>query len=184
MRRSVRRYSRRAPTKRKVVWARYRFAQTNQAGGTVSVTSPLADFETAYGAQLLGATIVGIRGILRARNRSTSTAVQEFTYGFMVTSPEAADLVSAHPDSSFSSANNDRMASWMWIEGFHTFPAMTAVLDSQTDTAAVVQREFNVKSRRVLRQLEDQLVFSATLGTTTSGNYDWGVHMSIAVALP
>lgn len=187
MRRTTyRRGSKSRVSRRKIVVSRFGFTASNQTAGTVDIRLPLADFETAYGAQLIGATIMGIRGNITVRNRGNVTAspIGEFSYGFMVTQPEQADLVAGHPNSTFTGVlSNDKYSSWMWIEQFY-LPTPIATLVGSAATPDWTSRDFRVRSRRVLRNLEDSLVYSHTAGVATTNNYDIGMACSIFIALP
>lgn len=171
--------------RRKVVFARYITTLSNQTAGTAITFVPLADFETEYGAQLLGATIVRIRGTITVRNRGQVTAspLADFAYGLMVSDIQVQDMAAQHPNPGFQTANNDRFASWMWIESFH-IPTPIATVVGDAALNPWVQRDFDVRAKRVLRQLEDQLILGIWPGTAATNNLDIGIAMSIAVALP
>lgn len=157
----------------------------NAPAGNILTFDALADFETTYGAQLLGATVVGIRGNIVARNRSGVTASQlsPIAYGFMVTQPELADVAANHPNPAHASINNDRFASWLWIEEFFTVTAQGTPVAGAT-TPDWTRRDFNVRSKRQIRQLEETLVFALTVGVVTTNNHDIGVAYTVALALP
>lgn len=186
MRRVRRRVSRgTSRPRRKIVIARYIETLSNQTAGTAIRSVPLADFETEYGAQLMGATIVRVRGVITVRNRGQVTAspLADFAYGLMVSDVQSQDLVAQHPNPGFQTANNDRFASWMWIESFH-IPTPIATVVGDAALNPWVQRDFDVRSKRVLRQLEDQLILAFWPGTAATNNLDIGIAMSIFVALP
>jgi hypothetical protein len=171
-----------SPAKRKIIFARGEFSGTNQGGGFTSRFEPLALFENGYGAQLLGATIMGIRGVVSTRNRSTvTTTIQAFNYGFIVEKAEASDLQTTSPTT--SPVSNDRFGQWLWWEGWHTFPALAAVVGDSA-TCDVYRHHFQVRARRKLAQLEDTLFFVCSSPTVAGGNLDWGLQYSVAVALP
>lgn len=167
--------------KRKVVFARYQTSGSNIPAATVQTFLPLADFETAYGAQLLGATVVGIRGWGSARNRgSVTTSFQTFSYGLIVDRNDLADLSAGHPNPSFVTTNNDRMSSWMWIEEIPLAPALSTPVSGQS-TQDNYTWSFQTRNKRKLAQLEDNLVLAIATGATST--VDFAISLSVAVAL-
>lgn len=183
LRRGVRRSTRAARPKRKVVFARFSQSGGNIPAGTVQAFNPLSDFETQYGAQAVGATIVGLRGNGMFRNRGSVTSTTQFcSYGFIVLKNELADLAANHPSPSFATANNDKYSSWMWIEEIPVAPALSTPVSGQS-TQDNVNFAFATRNKRKLAQLEDQLVF-AVATQAGGGTIDYGFSFSVAIALP
>lgn len=172
--------ARRAP-KRKVVFARGNVSGSNVPASTVQAFNILSDFETQYGAQLAGSTVVGVRGNYCFRNRGSLTSnIRAVSYGFVVLRNELADLAAGHPSPSFTPANNDKFSSWLWIEEIPLAPALSVAVAGQS-TQDNVNGSFQSRNKRKLAQLEDQLVLA--VATDVGSTFDYMISWSVAVAL-
>jgi hypothetical protein len=131
----------------------------------------LDQFETAYGANLLGATVTRIRGVVVAGNNIAPVATGQL-------------LLSARVgvSSEVSADNNDGItqpyADWMLWEPF-VFQNLPA--SGQTADSWALSRTIDVKSQRRLDELNDELQMWIA-ASSTSFAYSW--NLSILLKLP
>lgn len=151
----------------------------SQAGGTAGLvtTDALASFETLYGAQLIGATILGIRG--RIGTYSNTSILTQYTQymGFIVEKLERADIATGHPDP--GAASNDRMAAWMaWTtvpgHGAATVPAGLSPFQWTS---------FSWRGKRNITNLEDTLILAYS-HNAPAGTTNVNINYEMYVALP
>jgi len=157
--------------RRKFVWARHTLVGATIASGVPVKVNLLAQFEAAYGANLLGATITRIRGYIVAGNNISPTATGQLTVGVRIGA-----------DSEVSADNNDPVTQpyldWMLWEPF-VYQSLPA--DRQTSDSVALSREIDVKSQRKLEELNQELaVWIAAAGTSFA--YSW--NLSIGIKLP
>lgn len=159
----------RRPT-RKFVWARQEGIITNVAVDGVTRTALLSDFETLYGAQLIGCTIVRIRGLIGVRPVTAASSFNSVRAAVQVEpNPSGAPVVADGP---YGGEHND----WMLFEPFHT---ASGVGNSEVDG-----RVIDVRSSRKLEELNQGLfLYFGTRSTNTSA-VDVVFDLSIGIKLP
>lgn len=176
--------------RRKVVFARETFSRNNfsDALGTFNV---LSAFETEYGGQLAGATLIGGWGWATSHVLNTVTGLQTaYSWGLFMSKLQLADLAAGHPDPGFHAANNDRYGSWIIAEQIPLFPISTgaslSVGSSQPVQEAVERHRWFFKTKRKLSQLEDQLVLAIRSGPGSAGQsaMDVQISMTLKIMLP
>lgn len=180
--------------RRKLVWARH------SDGIVIPVDDPagtqnrylLDDFETRYSADLIGVTIMRIRGVMTAGLVGDSDAQEG--YGAIRVGVRVTD----HADINQTDYSNDAMydtqayADWMLFEPF-MLDALGAIAsgDIAEATAGSEVRRIDVKSRRKLGELGETLELVA--GRPVTGGVDPPANtmavrlrwdLSILVALP
>ena len=162
---AIRRGTRRSTTTstRKWVWARatYRFQLGPNA---ITQANLLSDFEVAYGAQLIGSTVMRIRGVLSCYSVS-ATVYNTSRVGVIV---ERQPVVLAGP-------YTQPHADWMLYEPLVSGPQ---------NAFGPASRVIDVKSSRKIEEISDQLtmvVQADPLNVQTLIHY---VDLSIGVKLP
>lgn len=163
---------------RKLLWARGSTGQVNSSAASKSTpVALLTGLEGALGHDLVGATIA------RTRGRFTVAHMDNVTSGFA----DVAFGLIVYPFqneqnwSTLPGAYTDRFSSWMGWGALTIPPALgIAVGDSKTERQQMLDYDF--KSQRVLRQVNDTLLLSVE-GTGTA-NFTWSFTYSIAVLLP
>lgn len=164
--------------RRKFIWARV-FDSTSITGDAVG-TDLLSEFETAYGAQLIGCTITRIRGYFFAWGSNTTAEAQDaFRMGIRVTS----GFLELNPLDQDNSPWNDDWADWMAWEPYVTVPALAGAELLGPDT--LVARQIDVRSKRRLDELNQRLVMLYG-GNPAAPTITWGVgyDLSIGIQLP
>lgn len=176
-RRSMTRRSVARPQRRKFVWVRHLL---NSSGADVATGSDLlSQFETDYGAQLIGATIVRIRGLMYANADSGQGTTNTFRFGARVLSG-ALDLSGPTPD---QSPFVDENADWMLWEPF--IQSVTTTAAGGEDQQVGLMRMIDVKSSRRLDELGERLVmFQASNPAAPTVVWSYGWDLSIGVKLP
>lgn len=160
----------RGTPRRKFVWARVS-ESGSLAPDTVDRDNLLETFETQYGAQLIGCTVVRIRGIIYTSSSNTGQ--------LMV----AAAVVESEPPAPDTPVNAEGptqrpFADYMLYEPFITSGAASG---PQSDTSA---RMIDVKSARKVEELDERLSLYLQ---TPSGNavaVSYHYSLSIGVKLP
>lgn len=164
-------------TTRKFVWARHTFVgeQTGAAvGGDL-----LSQFETDYGAQLIGATITRIRGYAFAQaTDATDNTINQYRMGIRVLSGNL-DLSGTVPD---QDPWTDENADWMaWMP----FASVVAVGGLPIGDSVLNAMRVDVKAQRRLDELGERLVLFQA-GNPGAPTITWAVgwDLSIGVKLP
>jgi len=174
-RRITRRTVSRSPS-RKFVWVRHTVTSTT-TGDSVG-SDLLSQFETDYGAQLIGCTIVRIRGAMWATTPESGAGVDHLRMGARVESGRGLDLSVALP--SASGLFEDENADWMlWQPFFQVRPTAAGAPDELSG------RIVDVQSSRRLEELGERLVMVVTpnpAAPTIVWTYGW--DLSIGVKLP
>jgi len=169
----------RAP-RRKLVWARtFNSGQTHTPGVTSTNINPLAFFESSYGANPIGITIMAIRGNVMWTIDNSATAGERamFRYGIRVKNDAdttAGDLFAAPGGSD---------ADWMMWDG----GALHTVNGAATGTAGeggVYRAAINNRSRRRIDELGDTLVLSSQVANASVTPAVFFYDLSILIALP
>lgn len=159
------------------MWVRHFVAATTT--GQAFGSDLLSQFETAYGAQLLGATIVRMRGIMWANAASGQGTTNTFRVGARVLSG-ALDLSGPVPD---QDPWVDENADWMLWEPFVQSVATTAAGGDPQDVG--MQRMIDNHAARKLEELGESLVMFVgpnPAAPTIVWSYGW--DLSIGVKLP
>lgn len=180
MARTVRRTSRspQRANRRKFVWAR-NFNSTAITGDAVG-TDLLSEFETAYGAQLIGCTITRIRGYFFAWGSNTAAEAQDaYRMGIRVTT----GFLELNPLDQDNSPWNDDWADWMAWEPFATVPALAGA--QLLGDGVLNARMIDVRAQRRLDELGQRLVLLHG-GAPAAPTITWGVgwDLSIGIKLP
>lgn len=181
MRRTTSRARRAGGPRRKLVWARS-FGQFNVAAGTgnqvPNVADLLANFEAIYGAQLIGTTIMRVRGIMGVIPTSAYPAAgQSFIRATI--NVDDAGYTQQTTDSAFSTTGTYK--DYMLFEPFFV-TGSSAPSGVSTD---LQQRVIDVRSRRKLDELNQSLYLQwhpshSVAASTTVATWD----LSLLVALP
>lgn len=175
--RTVRRNVSRGTT-RKFIWARHVVA--SQVTGDPVGSDLLSQFETDYGAQLLGATVVRIRGYMFAFPSVNANAVDQFRFGARVASGNL-DLTGAIPD---QSPWTDEHADWMLWQPFARAQDAGG-LSSTAQGSELSARMVDVKAARKIEELGERLIMVQG-GSPGAPTIEWtyGWDLSIGVKLP
>lgn len=180
--------------RRKLIWARYAQGVVVNPGGTFQGL-PLNNFETLYGANLIGATVFRIRGVISATLVGPTNPVGAQAYaavrcGMRVTDHSDINQTDYQVGAMYL---NQAHADWFMFEPFMLDNAGTiaANTDEVDTTAASEIRHVDVKARRRIDELEQSLEFlvgapapgsTAPPENTSGARIRW--DLSILVALP
>lgn len=162
-------------TRRKFVWAHIRDTSTVPASGVPNRLNLLGDFETALGAQLIGATVVRIRGVMSV----VGTAV----VGGVPNIVRAAAIVEPNPGSAAVAADGPwggQFNDWMLFEPFMDWgPAVV-------QTMPVGSRVIDVKSSRKIEEINETLFLyvAAPVAPANSAAVQFTYDLSIGIKLP
>lgn len=158
-------------TRRKLVWARH-----STTGATVSTVLPikvnlLDQFETRYGANLLGATVTRIRGLIVCGNNISPSATGQLKFAARI---GAASEVGGDLNDPVTQPYLD----WMLWEPFSylSLPDTPQTVDSMA-----LSRVIDVKSQRRLEELDQELQMWVAASSTTFA-FSW--DLSILLKLP
>lgn len=159
------------------MWVRH-FVAASTTGQT-NGSDLLSQFESDYGAGLIGCTIVRIRGIMWASAAAGVGTTNAFRFGARVASGAGLDL--SQPLPTAADMTNDENADWMlWEPMAHVVStAGGAPIDQLTG------RVVDVKSSRKLEELNERLIMVAGPNSgapTIEWSYGW--DLSIGVKLP
>lgn len=178
--------------RRKLIWARHAFGVVVGVGGTFS-SFPLGILEAQYGAQLIGATIMRVRGVITCTITNsippTAQAYAAIRIGLRVT--DHADL--APQDYGVGAMyGNQAHADWFMFEPFMLDNAGVATLDEEVDTTAASEiRHIDVRARRKIEELDqtvEMLIGAPAPGSTNPPESTAQVRvrgdLSLLVALP
>jgi len=178
--------SARRPTtqRRKLVWARLSQVATVTTGvppalNTPARSSPLAGFETSYGAQLVGATIMRVRGAIAIAGQPTE-GVHLRACMFI---GDEIDIVrgATNADNAFDAVSASR--DYFMMEPFYANTAAAATLTAGSELHG---RLIDIKSHRKLDELNQSLVYDISAVSLGVANQNLTVvsNLSILVALP
>lgn len=160
-------------TSRKFVWVRRQLFQ-GPASNVETGTDLLSTFETAYGAQLIGCTIVRIRGLMFAFTDEAAGAVDSFRMAARVTSGNV-DISTAVPD---LTPFTDENADWMLYEPFINFTGNT---DGHVGNIRYVD---NQSSRKIEELGERFVMFHGSNPAAPTVQWGYGYDLSIGIKLP
>lgn len=173
-----RRSYRRAPL-RKFVWARSSgFLTRDDAGADL-----LGQFQQEYGAQLLGATVVRIRGWVAPNTISAGADGSQFAglYGFIVDTDRADYTFTGVPELAAEQREHD---DWLWyapwvVQNYSTTARTDLTANYQANPWAV-----DVKAARKIEELGQTLqIWQSTPDANPDFN-GMGFHLSIGLKLP
>lgn len=173
-----RRGGRRAPL-RKFIWARSSgFLTRDDAGADL-----LAQFQTEYGAQLLGATVVRIRGWVAPGTIPVGADGSQFDglYGFIVDDDRFSYTFASAPSLAVEQREHD---DWLWYSPFVVQNYTTTQRTDLTPNAQANPWAVDVKSSRKIEELGQTLQIWQS---TPDANPDFtglGFHLSIGLKLP
>lgn len=176
-----RRISRNRPgPRRKLVWGRsIRITPTVLTLATPNLVNLLDDFETQIGAQLLGATIMRIRGIIHFHWTSiNSTNQAQAAWGALVANPETTSTATMDPLGVTSKYND-----WMGYGAKPSYPFEGAPAAAGVFTNNTIF-DVDVKSRRRLDELNEELIGAFTYNGDAAPTVQVSHNLSILVALP
>lgn len=152
---------------RKLIWARQPAVNLTMLAGATQTVDLLANFETAYGAQLIGCTVMRIRGSVQTRLVTINAAnVQQ---PVIVASIVTAALVT--PTGPLS----DPHADWMQYDSVYPMHGADAA-----GFPMIGNHVFDVKSRRKIDELSQRCLMQFT--NTNGGSTVEGV-MSVSTLL-
>lgn len=142
----------RSSTRRKLIWARQPAVDGNiPVGGTTQVDL-LANFETLYGAQLIGCTVMRIRGkvsVASAVSAPATSAPLPSVMGILVTNGTVIPGTVAGP---IASPYED----WMMYDSAYLSHGSELIAPGLPSLALV---EFDVKSMRKIDELQQRLLW-------------------------
>lgn len=145
--------------RRKLVWARQVTTWTNQ---TTVRFNPFFDFEAAWAANVLGITVVRIRGSVQAYDTDGS-AVGQGVIGMRVTTRDALSTVSGPV--------TEPHADWMMWEPFPIVLSPTEIMTAHA---------FDVKSMRKIDEVDQAFVCAIQTPQGSTG----ALHTSCLLMLP
>lgn len=166
--RYVARNRRTTSPRRKFIWARTSVTGSMGAN-SIGRSNLLSNFESLYGAELIGCTIVRIRGIIT----TSSSAIDQLFV--------AAAMVEPDPVGTLDVAEGPTQrpyASWMLYEPFVTSGLANG---AQNETGA---RMIDVKANRKLDELDEQLSFYIQTPSGNSTTVGYHYSLSVGVKLP
>lgn len=145
----------RAP-RRKLVWARNAMGVVVNSGGTFS-HFPLAQFEGTFGAQLIGCTIMRIRGVASAALVGASVGEAFAAVRLAARITDHADL--APTDYAIGAMfGNQAQADWFMFEPFMLDNSGVTLANEEVDTTSASEiRQIDVRARRKFEELDQTL---------------------------
>jgi hypothetical protein len=151
------------------------------AAGVVNTIPLLDDFEAAYGAQLLGATVMRIRGLVMATPAGTPATDCDWT-GAIVVAPESSTAAALDPVASTTATTG--YLSWMW-RGYVCFTQTAAASRQFGDSLFSTGNSgpIDVRAKRRIDELGDRLFF-VHRSTGAVVNWTTKVRLDILIALP
>lgn len=167
-RRGVSRGTTRRTPQRKSVWARTSGQQALGIGTQFSVNL-LAGFETDYGANLIGSTVVRIRGLMSSRvTTSVSAVADELRVGVRVSNVNETAALGGPVDNPHED--------WMLWEPFYAFAV------GEGGGGVHLDRVIDVRSMRKMDEINQQLTLFAESFTAAAHELVWS--LSVLLKLP
>lgn len=194
----VRRLTSRRPAarrpKRKLVWVRYfdgaildpEGVNTDQA----LIRYPLGQFEVDYGAQLLGATVMAVRGPVTATivEPAASQTVEAFACARFAM--RVIDVSDQDNNYDYDAIYNDQAhADWFLWEPFclHNSGIISSLEEAEATSGSEI-RMLNNRSRRKIEELDQTIELHIGVPSTGSNHNNCFIHffwdLSILIALP
>lgn len=183
MRRTSRR---RSGPKRKLVWARQQFGIAVATAILPAVSAPvridaLDEFVQAYGASMIGATVVRIRGILAVTNDNAT--VNQTSGTFTAYIGDANDIVRGPNANDNYYDSNSRGKDYFCVEPF-IGPSNLASQDGLLGSD-VCARVIDVRAQRKLEEVSQRLIFDiSAVGPNAVNNFAMAGDLSILLMLP
>lgn len=174
---------RRSAPRRKLVWARQNGSALVTTAVAPALTAPirldvLDQFVAAYGAALIGCTIVRIRGIM-SLGATAPTAAQSITAAFYI--GDANDVVRGpNANDNFYDTN----AAGKDYFGVEPFIAPTAAAQARIAGSEPTSRMIDIRSMRKLEEVSQRLIcdFSGAGTVVSSASLDF--DFSVLIMLP
>lgn len=169
--------------RRKLVWTRFSTAQTVSTAASPGFNAParidvLGPFETQYGAQLLGATVMRTRGYLGISGLST-TSIQFVRFCMYV--GNANDIVRGPNANDNAFDVNSAWKDYMLVEPF--ISPNSAVNGIQTSDVFI--RTIDNRSKRKLEELDQSLILDVSgRSGAAADSFTFVADLSVLVALP
>lgn len=159
--------------RRRLVWARNSIETTITTGGgnVPHQNDLLSGFNTRYGADAVGLTIVRIRGII-----GVSGTVAGLPAVLAVRTGTEGEVAAA----AFNPMTDGEYNDWMMYEPFIAFPDNANATASTDITARVI----DVKSMRKLDELDQTLFLYAGSDTATASTVTLRYNLSVLLMLP
>lgn len=148
-----------------MVWARSSTSQALASNVDFSANL-LAGFETAYDANLIGATVIRIRGLIAAEVTTVDAVWDELRFG--------ARVGSSVDDAAVVNPTSVPHEDWMLWEPFGAFAV------GNEGGAAI--RVIDVKAMRKIEEIDQQLTMTVSGFTTAAWQFGWS--LSILLKLP
>jgi|SRR6266536_1543137 len=140
IRRTARRFPVRSRPRRRAEWCRFNQSSIGVAAGAKLTVDLLATFQAAYGAQLIGSTV--IRTIVRVAVQAVASGViSDSAWGLIKEDLLFAGKPLANPN-----------ADWYWVQGHMSYDASTAAGNAQSvsEIDTRVKRRLNALDETVL----------------------------------
>lgn len=178
--------NRRTGPRRKLVWARQQFGVGVATAILPAVNAPvridaLDEFVTAYGASMIGATVVRIRGILGTS--SDNATVNQTSATFTAYIGDANDVIRGPNANDNYYDSNSRGKDYFAVEPFigpSNLPAQDGMLGSD-----VCARVIDVRAMRKLEEVSQRLIFDiSAVGPNTVNQFSCFGDLSILLMLP
>ncbi len=157
--------ARRAPA-RKMVWARAAVEGTATGGATLNANL-LGNFESVYGANLIGATIIRVRGVVMVTGSSLDT---RHTLGCVIGKQD--DVWTGN------GPETDRYLDWFVYEPFATST------DAGSTGSSFDRRVIDSRSARKMEELDQQAWLVLQSDQTASETAIWSGLLSVLLKLP
>ena len=168
------RYSRRTVAsgrrvqRRKFVWARHSGTFTGTSA-QLSRTRLLQEFQDDYGADLIGATLVRVRGVIVCYTADTTAGGLTVAGTVKTDTSAAVDLVNEGP------ANRPH-ADWFMWEPFYA--------DGAHDYSSAARRIIDVKSSRKIEEIDEEAYLYIATGPSNPAAITCDYTLSIGLKLP
>lgn len=176
-------FRRRSAPRRKLVWAR----QSQQAVTVTGAVAPalaaptrldaLDQFVAAYGAALIGCTIVRIRGVLGLVQPVANA--QNMTFNAYI--GDANDIVRGPNANDNYYDNNAAGKDYFAVEPFFS-PGIAS--DNKVGSTEVQARLIDVRSMRKLEEVSQRLIFDFSAFSAGATTINWTMDLSILLMLP
>lgn len=178
------RLTRRAGPRRKLVWARRVIAVTNVPAALPAFSAPtrvdlLSEFVTAYGAALIGCTIVRIRGFLQVSETAAGNGAL-VRAGFYI--GDANDIVRG-PNANDNAFDSNSVGKDFF--GFEPFQAPgPGAQDNTALGSETVARLIDIRAMRKLEEVSQRLVLDVSTSSGTANQVIMNGDLSVLVMLP
>jgi len=170
-------------SRRRLFWARFDGQQTFTTGNDGLVVNLLADFETAYGADLFGFTITRIVGnFTHASNAGTAAAGYTLGVGLRIEDEQSVSNTNTDAEQIALAPQNDQFSDWMFARVMH------GAVTGATDYALALQEsryEIDLRSQRRLDELGQSLyLMAAASREPLTSDVDFNYSLNILCKRP